>query len=243
MLSNNAAVLTREKDGAIFVTGPRTKTQYQIAAKLPSNVTGYRLDVLADKRLGGNGPGRADNGNFLLNEFRIMLANQNNPFQTRQHKLIRAQADFTQSGFDAHQIFDGVTDQSNNGWAFYGSTGTNHTLVMEAEGKSGGDQLAMFYLDQQFQDGAHSIGKFKLYYTVSNGPIMLDLPGEIKTIMPTSVRLPKNNVINCWPSIGRPIATATTRASAEGSRDTRSVDPALVKCSRRTCGSKTADCD
>ena len=34
-------------------------------------ITGIRLEVLADKSLPAKGPGRAPNGNFVLNDFKV----------------------------------------------------------------------------------------------------------------------------------------------------------------------------
>ena len=62
-----------EESGIVQVPGanPDGLMIFEIAGKVSAigePVPGIRLDVLTDKRLPANGPGRAPNGNFVLNE-------------------------------------------------------------------------------------------------------------------------------------------------------------------------------
>jgi len=187
------AKLTKEKDGAIFVTGGNNQGSYQVVAKTPlTNITGIRLEVLADDRLPAKGPGRANNGNFVLTEFRIEAApvqpRDGQPVKPQPVELQNAQADFSQGNYDVATAIDGKVAGSNNGWAVSPQFGKDHVAVFEAKtdiGFEGGTELT-FYLDQQYQDRRHTIGKFRLSVTASPRPIRLDgLPAAIAAILET----------------------------------------------------------
>ena len=57
-------------DGSILVGGanPATTVYTAVVKGISGNVTGFRLEVIEDASLPTNGPGRATNGNFVLNE-------------------------------------------------------------------------------------------------------------------------------------------------------------------------------
>jgi hypothetical protein len=72
--ATKAAKLEIQKDGSVLVSGPlETVDVYTLTteAKLPGTITAIRLEALADAKLPGKGPGRSQNGNFVLNEFRV----------------------------------------------------------------------------------------------------------------------------------------------------------------------------
>lgn len=62
--------LTVGKDNSILAKGAASETVYEIGAKCPiANVTGFRIEALADQSLPDDGPGLYPNGNFVLTEF------------------------------------------------------------------------------------------------------------------------------------------------------------------------------
>ena len=187
------AKFAKEKDGSIFVTGANNLGSYQIVAKTPlANITGIRLEVLADDRLPGKGPGRAQNGNFVLSEFKVEAAPvkppEGQPAKPQPVQLHHAQADFSQGNYDVATAIDGKAPRSNNGWAVSPQFGKNHVAGFEAKtdiGFEGGTELT-FHLDHQYQDRKHTIGKFRLSVTSSTRPIRLDgLPAAIAAIVQT----------------------------------------------------------
>ena len=74
--TNSGAVLTKQPDGSILVSGPNTTpVNYTIKVNTTlTGITGLRLEVLNDPSLPAKGPGRAANGNFVLNEFSVSFA-------------------------------------------------------------------------------------------------------------------------------------------------------------------------
>ena len=80
----NGATLTKQPDNSLLASGganPTVDTIYTIAAFTAlTNITGFRLEALTDPSLPSNGPGRRGNGSFVLQEFQVSIApNQNSP--------------------------------------------------------------------------------------------------------------------------------------------------------------------
>src|SRR5205085_2701688 len=71
--SSSGATLTRQPDGSVLASGHRPlKDTYSIATTIPPGaLSALRVELLPDKSLPQNGPGRADNGNLHLNEIQI----------------------------------------------------------------------------------------------------------------------------------------------------------------------------
>jgi hypothetical protein len=72
--AENGPTMTINPDNSILVSGTRspTGTVYTITAETGlAGITGFRLETFQDSSLPGSGPGRFDDGNFLLTEFQV----------------------------------------------------------------------------------------------------------------------------------------------------------------------------
>ena len=78
MVSSNNSPLTREADLRIYGAPRGNDATYNIVAKAPlPNITGIRIDAIADKkRLRKGGPGNGFDGNYILTEFEAAYAAQ-----------------------------------------------------------------------------------------------------------------------------------------------------------------------
>jgi hypothetical protein len=176
MKSAVGAMFEKLPDGSVLVSGPQGKDTYTITANTDlSGVTGIRLEALADAKLPVHGPGRAPTGNFVLSELRVTEAPTADPSKTTPIVLQNASADFSQVNFAVGGAIDG---NPGTGWALSGGTGKDHVAVFEAKepvGVAGGATLT-FTLDQQYADGNHTLGKFRLSLTRSPRPLSLNGP-------------------------------------------------------------------
>jgi mono/diheme cytochrome c family protein len=124
-------------------------------------VTGIRLDAIPDESLVNQGPGRADNGNFVLTEFKATLDGL--PIALKNGK-----ADFEQQGWSAAQVIDG---KSETGWAIMPEFGKPHWLeleTMEPQGDGKGRKLVVT-LEHRSPHLAHVLGRFRI--SVTNRPV------------------------------------------------------------------------
>src|SRR5690606_7732025 len=177
--SEIGAELTAGEDHAVVVTGKMDKDVYTITIPAKQRgITGLRLEVLPDASLPAGGPGRAANGNFVLNELRVLVAPADRPGEARPVKLQNARATFSQAGYPIQNAIDG---NLATGWAVAPQFNAAHNAVVEfAEDlATEGDVVLTIELDQKFEQ-SHVIGKFRLALSTSPRPLRLDnLPADL----------------------------------------------------------------
>ncbi|HKB39982.1 MAG TPA: hypothetical protein VKD72_26335, partial [Gemmataceae bacterium] len=180
-VSKGGAVLTKQSDGSVLVSGKNPSPEvYTVTATTPlKGITGIRLEVLPDKSLPAMGPGRAPNGNLVLNEFRVTAKPVDNATaKDRKVPLHRPQATFGQGGFPIQNAID---NNPATGWAIAPQFGRPQTAVFEVKGPAltdaNGTKLT-FVLDQRFPGRDHNIGKFRLSVTTMKPPLSLSGPPE-----------------------------------------------------------------
>ena len=173
--SIGGATLSVQKDGSILAGGktPSPDTYTVKASTDLTGITAIRVEVLSDASLPGNGPGRAINGNFMLNELRVKAAPQGNPPAAVPVRLRNPIADFSQDshgGWPVAAVIDGDPD---TGWSIDPAEGMPHVAIFETEkpvGFPGGTTLT-FTIDQGIRE--HTLGRFRLWVTAAKPPIPL----------------------------------------------------------------------
>lgn len=188
------AVLAKQPDGSILASGPvPAKETYTLTAKTNlKGITAFRLEALADPSLPAHGPGAAQNGNFVLDEFKITQAQANQPPQPVALKL--ATADFSQAGFPAQNAID---NNPGTGWAIAPEFGKDHAAVFTTATPAGFDveTTLTFVLEHQSQYAQHNLGRFRISATTAD-PASLpqqSLPEPILAILhlPAEQRSPQ----------------------------------------------------
>ena len=179
--STNGATLKVEPDQAIFVSGTNGKTTYTLQAdtKLKS-ITAVRLEMLADDRLPGKGPGLG-NGNFVLGEIELEIAPARDPQKFSRVKFSNARASFSQKSYEVAKAIDGNPGGPNAGWAISPEIGKNQTAIFNIADpvQLEGGSILRFTLKQPY-DEIHTLGKFRLSVTTQNGPLPFALPADVK---------------------------------------------------------------
>jgi hypothetical protein len=198
----------------------------------PSQVFTVRLQVLPDARHPKKGPGRSPDGNFVLTELELSAAPKAEPQKVTKIGLMNPQADFSQKGLDIATAIDGKIVREENGWAIAPKQGLTHQACFDTcqpVGSEGGTILT-FVLEQQFNSGEHTIGRFRISVAKTSGPILLDgVPPHIAAILacPADARddQQKAELTQYFRSIDSDLKTRQ-QAVAE-SKKPRPVDPKL----------------
>jgi hypothetical protein len=184
--SSGGAVLTKQKDGSLLASGKNPSPEaYTVTVNTSlTGITAIRLEVLPDPSLPAQGPGRAPNGNFVLNEFKVTVAPTADPTNVKPVVLHKAVADFSQDQYPVAAAIDG---NPQTGWAIAPAFGKTHVAVFETKEPitmAGGVTLT-FTLDQQFPGKDHNIGRFRLAVTTAKPPVPVDngLPDAIVKIL------------------------------------------------------------
>ncbi len=212
--SAGGATLAKQPDGSVLVSGkaPATDIYALTATTAVTGITGLRIEVLPDDSLPAKGPGRAPNGNFVLNEVKLTAGPAGDAAAARLVPLRNGQADFAQNGFPASLATDG-NEQGSSGWAVMPKFGQAHTAIFETVGEVGaeGGTSLTIALPQQF-GGQHTIGRFRISLTTSKQPLHLQGP-------PAAIAA----ILAVAPD------ARTPEQKAELARHYRSLDPELLR--------------
>jgi hypothetical protein len=166
------ATLAKQDDKSVVAVGPTAKDVYTFVA--PSDlkgITAIRLEAIADAALPAGGPGRAQNGNFVLSELKLSAAPKADPAKAEPVGLQNASADFSQDNWHVAGAIDGSED---TGWAVSPQFGKTHIAMFETKADVGhdGGSLLTFTLSQQYPDGTHLLGRFRISVTGAQRPVM-----------------------------------------------------------------------
>jgi hypothetical protein len=179
--SEGRANLVKHPDGSILSTGdnPQTEIHTLVAHTDLKGVVAVRLECLTDPSLPGNGPGRSGAGNFVLNRFAATSAPKADPAKAAPVTFARAQATFSQGGYDVAGAIDG---DAGTGWAIFPEVGKNQTALFFAKEPVGGDggTVLTFTMEEHY-GGNHVIGRFRL--SVSTDPAAADAPAVPEHIL------------------------------------------------------------
>ncbi len=166
-----------EESGVVQVSGanPDGMMTFEIVGKvgaIDEPVTGIRLDALTDKRLPANGPGRAPNGNFVLNEVELVRGNTKLAFGG-------AKATHSQANFDVSKLIDGSRDKTS-GWAVAPQLGKPHHAILNLkEPLEVEDGTSLTVRLVRNYDGEHTVGRFR---------IRLMTGEDVEAVAPESIR-------------------------------------------------------
>ncbi|MBP86740.1 MAG: hypothetical protein CMJ64_08495 [Planctomycetaceae bacterium] len=214
-ISKHGATLETQKDRSLLAKKTNTVADiYTIATTVMQPVTAVRLEVLPDDSLTKKGPGRANNGNFVLTTFRLQATSATGQDAPKEIALAAAKADFSQKDWD---VAKAINEDSADGWAVNPEIGKRHVAVFELKEPvhfDGGTKLT-FILDQNYEGETHNIGRFRLSFTSGKLPATLEgLPAIV----------------------GDALAVAADKRTAEQAKQVtdyfRTVDPELAKLNK-----------
>jgi len=138
------------------------------------------LETLPDEKLPRFGPGRHEDGNFVVSEIELKWAAGMNTPNT-DSKFVDANADFSQKDFSVKQAIDGKVEVGKNGWAIGGAPGIQrHTATFKLEHPiaSTNGSMLRFVLKQNFGED-YVLGRFRLWVTTSDDPLDFGAPEEV----------------------------------------------------------------
>jgi mono/diheme cytochrome c family protein len=169
--------LTRQPDGDLRATGRATAhTTYTVTAPLPlKKVTALRLEVLPHEGLPARGPGRSENGNFVLTGVTVEMGG-------KKVTLASASTDFSQANYPVAAVLGGRPD---SGWAIFPRVGQAHWAVFALEkplSEEGAKVTIHFDFNSHFP--GHQFGRFRLAVSDADTPLTPgELPGNIRTLL------------------------------------------------------------
>jgi hypothetical protein len=137
-------------------------------------ITALLLEALPDESLPAKGPGRAENGNFVLNEVSLHVGDKSIP-------LLGKQVDFAQKSFSADATTDG---KLNTGWAIMPAFGEKHTLLLTLNEPLDTTNETTLTIKLTCKFGReHNLGCFRLLATTLAKPQIESAPEAIRNII------------------------------------------------------------
>jgi hypothetical protein len=170
--TKDGSTLTVQPFGAVLVSGKlEASDTYTVSFHVKQNapLVGLRLEALSDPSLPAKGPGRAQNGNFVLNELKVYAKGPNDTGDVgKRVKLKTPQATFQQDGFPINNAID---ENAATGWAIAPQLGKTQTAVFlfekPVDAKNG--ITVTVYMDHRYGTG-HNLGKFRYSFTTDKNP-------------------------------------------------------------------------
>ncbi|ADB17052.1 protein of unknown function DUF1549 [Pirellula staleyi DSM 6068] len=185
MTSSHAATkFAAREDHSVLVSGDPGQETYML--KFPvdmSNFTGLKLEALADDSLPAKGPGRAQNGNFVLSELAVTVTPDSDPAKTIAVPLTAVMADFNQESW---HVAGAVDNNPTSGWAVSPKFGENHYALFKAAPAEAiqGKCTITVTMTFNFQDQKHCLGAFRLSTTGSSTPLdAASLPADLAKLL------------------------------------------------------------
>ena len=172
--AESGANIESQTDASLVVTGERPdRDAYRLEFDVESRVErigALRLEVLPDDDLPKRGPGRADNGNFVVTELRLRAVSSSDDAARPPVSITSVTATHSQKGFDAGGAADG---NPTTGWAIAGPNPLNRpqTAIFELA-----EPLVLEPTDRlvveiyQAHGKKHTLGRFRLTATAAHGP-------------------------------------------------------------------------
>jgi len=179
-VTDTASRLKIEKDHSVVASGRKTDREtYTLSfTNGVTDVLGLRLEALPHDSLPAKGPGRAENGSFVLTE---LTAKIQRPGQTSQvMEFVSARADFEQIGdgtteegpiHSAASAIDGETRDGDKGWAILPLAGQAHHLVLELAAPLTLQPGETLVLELQQNRSGYALGHFRFGVTTNAGAL------------------------------------------------------------------------
>lgn len=180
--SANGATLNIRDDGSIVASGqnPATDTYTLEFTHWPGGTRAIRLEVMPDDSLPGRGPGRADNGNFVLSEFHFEVVKKDGSVQslgdaplfsnaTATYEQAAPANDHPSAKLGIASAIDGDRDSDEWGWAIGPANGQTQRAVFVLAAVpvlDEGDKLRVSLRQNFARNPRHTLGRFRIDATV-----------------------------------------------------------------------------
>jgi Protein of unknown function (DUF1553)/Protein of unknown function (DUF1549)/Planctomycete cytochrome C len=176
--SKNGTTLNINEEGIVVASGesPDTDSYTLQFDKVPRSITAVRLEVLPDDSLPSRGPGRADNGNFVLSEFVAEFVANVGTDQPQVLEFQSAAASYEQTGaaggnpYNKWAVAAAIDKDAKGakwGWAVMEQVGKRHFAVFQIAAKdkaASSEELPLkITLHQNLDNPKHTIGRFRLW--------------------------------------------------------------------------------
>ncbi len=232
---------TPQEDGSILVGGNNPdRAIYTITGRISvAELNALRLDVLPDKSLPANGPGRVAHGNFVLSELNVEVSATADFADARPLEFVSGRADFEQADkpWAAKHVIDG---DPATGWAVGPQYGKPHWAVFGLKKPllESGPLYVRVRLSQQYGT-QHTIGRFKvsLQSGVEPGLSLPENIGKTLAVLPEKRNdAQRQQLLDYFSSLESPTKELLARLD-----ELKKKEPPKPELNARVIGQRTKD--
>ena len=180
--ANEGTTLRRLDDDSFLAEGPNPAqaTYHVVSRPKLKKIAAVRLDVLRHDSLPQKGPGRHENGTFVLTGVQILQGSGAAELPARIIPVRMAIADYVQSGHDPQGL--GAVEEGRGVWAIHRANAVmrDQSLVLELEEPLEIDETKTFevILKCASQWPSANIGRFRLSVTDAIPELPAEGPGQ-----------------------------------------------------------------
>ncbi|QDT37400.1 PSD1 and planctomycete cytochrome C domain-containing protein [Stratiformator vulcanicus] len=171
----------RLADGSLLASGKRWhEAAYEVATDIPADVTvtGLKLEVMPHESLPGGGPGRGDNGAFMLNMVTGFVTDMDGKQTNKAFTVHKQQASKSRKGLGADKLF---TKGNEKGWSL-DSGETGHIVLPFREPLELQKDERLHVTMHQYHGAFHLMGRLRLSYMTGDYSAS-ELPERIRTVL------------------------------------------------------------
>ncbi|QDT39260.1 DUF1549 domain-containing protein [Stratiformator vulcanicus] len=204
LVATNGAKLKRLDDGSFLASGNPDRTKFRIVADVPmTRITGIRIEALPHESLPKNGPGRSEDGRFILTELSgkarglvstgdvsgPVVAQKNVKENTRPGEPLKfgePVANDAAGGYPVKEAVDGNRSRNDNGWSVDRNFGQVQWAVFPLKQPIEGEigvRLEIELLHDHLDDNSF-FGRFRIDVT-EQADVSLGVPRELFTLLET----------------------------------------------------------
>jgi len=189
LTAQSGAKFAKQKDGSYLYESAQSEKDKSgeidtyslvLQSSLPE-ITGFRLEALADSSLPKKGAGRSSSGNFVITRLSAAIVDEAGK-KLRPLDLQRATADFEQQNFKAADVL-AATANLKKGWAVSPKVDANHHLQVRTKIplKLAPHERVELTIEQLYGT-RHTLGRFRIR-ALTGDANELNLPAEVVTAL------------------------------------------------------------
>ncbi|WP_437203093.1 DUF1549 domain-containing protein [Planctomicrobium sp. SH664] len=186
--STGGGKLVQGKDLTFSAGEISNSTEFRLmGASGVKRVTGLKLDVLTDPSLPMGGPGRSENGQFVLTEIALYRISGEGA-EPVNVPLTNAQASYSGKNFPVSAAIDQSFSDELRGWSLWKKAGESHYAtfdLVEPLMLKKGEKLQVV-LAHNYKERAHNLGKFRVSFTSDDAPVNKGLPADVAAALAVS---------------------------------------------------------
>tara|TARA_R110002096_G_scaffold26518_24_gene81853 strand:+ start:4677 stop:9809 length:5133 start_codon:yes stop_codon:yes gene_type:complete len=193
--------LAIQENGAVLASTEKTvikqSTDYLLDIDLGDlkDITGFKIEALPHDSLMGFGPGLNPNGNFVVTEIEIQVADANGKFA--KQKLVDARTEHIQNGFNVKLTIDG-NGGNQKAWAVAGKERQPHAARVKLEkpiANADGKGRIKVRIYNRYGQGDYPLGHFRIWATQSRDPLWIGAPKSVTDafLLPPASRSSEQN--------------------------------------------------